>query len=529
MISIPYTFVFFSTILLINHHSSLIVEDSTSQTCNSVIQSEYISFYSTHLSEYNLTIPPLQLSSYHCEYIIVKVNKLQKMLIWMDLPLLFQDTNEEGASKCHLIFSKNTKSNKLAFVEDLDLPSFESSCNQVLVREKLDHLKLNRRLESFIDAQIMSTLNLFDQEKYTKEIEKIYLAHLMEIDFLKNLIITHIIGQELDSELDFYFRNFRKGMVFTFINKSSKYVSTILSKIQVRFTPEYESYMFKRVSTDQTFWSSIMQSIQSLMSTAKEQVNPSTQETLESFVVSLITLYFNILDCEELVNLLNKYFFKRLDPVEKWLEVLYSFTENKTCDFKTKGKLIGLFCKLDEQNFKFYVLDLFEAKGYSYQATQQTRRVSTYLKYSLSTRDNCDLSDEQKGDFISLAVEKQWLKTSLFYTDSVVEIYRKCTIVELSDGETFYSFIVDPTNSEKCQFVVKSDESNHQVRLEIVSDTSSLYWFGLSCYRQTQFYLSKQKTSFVVDALSVSQSVDNESEFVASPTFGKHSFDLLLI
>ena len=56
----------------------------------------------------------------------------------------------------------------------------------------------------------------------------------MEIEFLKKLIIAFIIGKEMHSELDFYFLYFRKKIIFTFINNSSKYVSINKNKNKIK-------------------------------------------------------------------------------------------------------------------------------------------------------------------------------------------------------------------------------------------------------------------------------------------------------
>ena len=85
----------------------------------------------------------------------------------------------------------------MTFAEYLDLKTFESSCNQVFLREKLDHLELNRRLESFIDAQMVSTLDLFDQEKYTNRVEQV----------LPGVLGGNRIFEEADNRFYYWKRN----------------------------------------------------------------------------------------------------------------------------------------------------------------------------------------------------------------------------------------------------------------------------------------------------------------------------------
>lgn len=465
--------------------------DSTPQACNPHIKQEFTTFYSKHILTYDLILPPSILDSFDCQYLIIQKNKIPLMLIWMELPLRLgvPDYKSPDSNLCLLMLSKNPKSNKVTFTEDNSIPNFEFSCNQMIQDES--QFERLERLKTFIRPELVHSVKNFDPSLYTEEAELFYVAKLFGFGNVCDFLISMIIGEEFSLHSPFLTTYFRNAISHTLALSVEQEIRHIRSLMNKSFDTRFESVMFGKISDNSNYFRKQYKKVLMILNAMVNLVSPSSKKDSTNFISAVINMFHNQLNVSSLIQLLDKYFQTFPEKQQAWNKLSSTFQEKNYYVLNFQKNILEYLTSLDLDNLKFLILESFTQKGYVYKP--KSASLKTKFSYKIA-KDNCNLHEQDKLRLINLAIEMKWLSPELFYTTSITEIYRKCFLSSQGEdeGEHFLSIIVNPTNKEKCEFVVRQTQVDGQEpQEEIVSDTNGIYWLGLSCYRHTQTVLRK--------------------------------------
>ena len=474
---------------------------STTKSCLPNMKEELISWTKRNHQEYALITSPDILLKARCQTILIQMDKLPVSLMWMDLPLLspLSDAYVEGENEtCELLLIRDSKLMKWDFATNPDIPNFASTCNAFIQAEFQDPDARNARISALLKKIVFKVANAINPEEYYWIQENIFISELLWLDQVKmydHFVIFTIAFERYELFISQNFANYLKPVL-------KKNASMVYQKVKARLAPSFtdlfSEQMFERISKDRDFvkeeFSRARKALSYLIHTIKLQkldVVGKNKPDLD-YILYELNCGYNQLSVAKLTAFSRSYAGKVLENKPEF-DIVEGFIKRnvdtpEVTDRVIAIALVGLIANYKSYNIQFIMINKMESKGYL--VKESTNGFANLFKYGFSKKNNCDLDDETKKHLINLAVNQEWLNSDYFYTSSEIEIFRRCSKVE-TRGRMFYSVLVNPNNTARCEIVFQVPLKDEEYI--IISNTSRIYWYGVSCNRYTKELMDRHE------------------------------------
>ena len=474
---------------------------STTKTCQPNMKQELISWTKRNHQEYALITSPDILLKARCETILIEMDKLPVSLMWMHLPLLspLSDAYVEGENEtCELLLIKDSKQMKWEFATDPDIPNFASTCNAFIHAEFQNPDARKARISALLKKIVLKVADAINPEEYYWMEENIFIADLLWLDQVKMydyFLIFTIAFERYELFISQNFANYLKPVL-------KKNASFVYEKVKQRLAPVYTDLfaeqMFERISKDREFVKEEFNKARSALNYLIHTIKLSRLDVIGNNKPDLDYILFELnCGCNRLnvakLEAFSRSYAVKVPENKPEFEIVEGFLKRnvdtpEVTDRVIAIALVELIKKYKSYNVQFIMISKMESKGYEVQ--ESTNGFVNLFKYGFSKKNNCDLNDDTKKHLIDLAVNQEWLNSDYFYTNSKIEIFRRCSKIE-TRGRVFYSMLVNPNNTARCEIVF-------QVPLEdeeyvIISNTSRIYWYGVSCNRYTKELMDRHE------------------------------------
>jgi hypothetical protein len=400
-----------------------------------------------------------------------------------------------------LILSKTAKKQKWVFLEYEELAGFEGSCNQIIISERDDLKKKKQRLEFIIKHKSTMLLKNLDINNYPEEIDVVFLSSKMGLFFVKEYVILKILLEFLELNFSEAMNYFPDNFIDTMLNNYNQILKIVDEKTYLSCDQLYKNYIFSQIKFDDVFihekYNFMLKIINQII------VNQDHGEEDESLPKHFSSIFNpkNPIDSNVMMIFLSMYHDTVSEGKLEWNKEFELLKELDSTKHDTKVRVFNHLKEIKFYNLKFFFLEMFEKEGFTLE--QKTNGFVNFFAYGFNKTNNCSLSEENVQHFVQMAIDNEWLKPSLLYSQNHLEIYRRCHLI--TDGENqYYSILVNPTNTKRCEFVVKKfTDENGVIQEVILSDTVQYYWYGISCLRHTRslernfrIVLARSSTSF---------------------------------
>lgn len=489
-------FCFFNTSL------QIITLLSTTETCSQDQIQNFILWTKKHRKEFLILSTTEFIREANCQTILVQIEKLPVSLMWVELPLLnpskpvLADGSLQDNPNCNFLLIKNSKTQKWEFAQNKEIPSFETTCNSVYLAEKEDgnHLSRKNRIESILRESVLNTAFNIKGEDFFWLQESYYISDLLWLDKVRSYFIFMIFAIDFERKHLMLAQNFDEYLIPVLQNESKAIFDMVSAKIKSLIDHEFESQMFGKISTQIEFVNEKFQMILAALNLLKHTIpltpNDHERKKDSNFDYILLTLNQsgNKLSLAKLIAFTKSYALK-IQEIKADCDIIQKFITEKT-DPKNKNYsplitdrmianvLVDHISRYKPYNIQSFLLNKMESKGYS--VKQKTNGLVNLFKYGFSKKNNCNLNEEQIQNLIEIAIERKWLNSEYFYADPPTRTFRRCSLLEES-GNVYLSVLFNPMNEARCEIVYKIENTNQNPI--IISETSNLYWYGVTCNR----------------------------------------------